>query len=219
MRTLSRLMTLIVLPAMVVSSSCMSPNRKNYPPRVVVKGKVVFIPPRDADSFYFDATGGARIARAAGETLRMNRPRLKPVDFAAARGPLRSLILEEDISPDQWAAVATAAGADYLVHGSIDRIAWFDPFDRSLPRCTFTMTYSVVAAAKAREIFRTTVSGAYPVNIIADRGVTVFEMGPEGLRDRAYHYMGTVMARTFYAHSVSIFEAKQLTQSVNFAGD
>ena len=209
----------MVLPAMLFFNACGPRNSERRAPRVAVSGKVVFIPPRAGESFYFDAEAGVRIARAAAIALRTNRPRLVPTDFAVARGPLRSLILEEYISPEQWADVARACGADYLVHGTIDRIGWVDPFDPSLPRCTFTLTYSVVEVARAREILRTTVSGAYPVNVIADGGVTVFAMGPDGLRERAYEYMGALLARTFYAHTISVFEVKELSQSENLAGD
>jgi len=205
------------LAALFFTAGCRSANYQRRPARVKASGAVVFIPLRDGENFYFDADGGVAIARAATRALDNNASRVEAADFARARGPLRTMILEDKIAVGQWARIAREAGADYLVHGSLDRVAWVDPMDQTVPRCTFTITYAVVRAAEPAEVYRTTVSGAYPVNVIADRGVTVYEMGHEGLRTNAYDYIGTLIARTFYPHTLNIFEARGLTEGPDMA--
>jgi len=207
----------LALAALFLAAGCRSANYQRRPARVKAGGPVVFIPLRDAENFYFDAEAGVAIARAATHALENNAPRAQTVDFARARGPLRTMILEDNIAVAQWARIAREAGADYLVHGSLDHIAWVDPMDQTVPRCTFTITYAVVRAADPAEIYRATVSGAYPVNVIADRGVTVYEMGREGLRTNAYDYIGTLIARTFYPHTLNIFEVRGLSEGPDMA--
>ncbi len=203
---------------LLAAAGCSTPpNHERRPAKVSAAGKVVFIPPRCADSFYFDTDGSVSIARAASLAIEQNASKLRAIDFTVTRGPLRAMILEDAPTTEQWARIAAEAGADYLVHAQIDSLNWLDPMDTTLPRCTFTITYSVVQAAGSREIYRSTVSGVYPAGVIAERGVTVFDMGMEGLQRNSYQYMGTLLARTFYRHTISIFEARGLDQGPNMA--
>ena len=55
--------------------------------------------------------------------------------------------------------------------------------------------------------------GRYPSRLLADGSITVFEMGEQGLRRRAYEHIGEVVARTFYYHVLSRFEEESIVET------
>jgi len=119
--------------------------------------------------------------------------------------------MDASVSDEQWKEIGSALAADYLVHGSIDNISWTDPEDPIMPRCIFTVSYAVFDVVAGADVYSVTKAGRYPYMLAGDRGVSVFEMGPEGLRVRAFLYIGQLIARTFYAYHTDQFEKDALS--------
>lgn len=174
--------------------------------RVRRGARILFVPLRDRQEYYYDHKPGIAVARSASYALEKSTGYLTAVNYAKARGPVRAMVLEDAVTTEIWARIGAGLDADYVVSGSIEKIRWLDPADPSLPRCYFSISYVVVDVARRREIYRTMLSGEYPIGLVADEGVTVFDMGPEGLKARAYEYIGRLLGRTFYRHEVSVIE-------------
>ncbi len=169
---------------------------------VSVKGKIVFIPLRESHYYYYDYEGGTAIANAAVADLLLNSKDLVPVDSAPVRGLVRSTLLAEEVTPDDWALIGRNAGADYIVVGSVDNISWIDPADPITPRCVFTVSFQVIDAASRKVVYSGARSGRYPVMSLGDQGVSVYEMGLDGLKRRAYTHIGQSVGRTFHDYYV-----------------
>ena len=198
----------ILCAAGMLLAGCLGPQPVTHPAALKAEGGVLFVPFSDRENYYYDSQEGVGIAEAASEVLRISAKRLTPVPYEAVRGLVRSSVMEESVD---WKAVGQAAKANYVVHGAINRIAWNDPSEPSIPRCIFTVTYGVYDVAVGADSYRATRSGRYPFTLVADKGVTVYEMGPEGLRSRALIYIGRVVSRTFYRATISAAENEALS--------
>ncbi|MCD6405254.1 MAG: hypothetical protein J7M19_05475 [Planctomycetes bacterium] len=194
---------------------CPNPVHVERKAQVRVAGTLLVVPFQSGKDYYYDSEAGNAVARNAVKALALNSRNITSVDSLKARGPLRSLILEKTIDTAAWAEIGREAGADYILYGSVDELSWRDLDDPSLPRCNFTISFTVVDTSESREIFHTTRTGRYPIMLLADGGVSVYEMGDEGLRFRAYAYIGKVVARTFYDHMVTRFEVLSLQEGAN----
>lgn len=196
---------------------CSNPIRIKQEAQVHVTGTLLIVPLRDETNYYFDSKAGNAVALNAAKVLAVNSENVTCVDSFKVRGPLRSLFLDETIDAATWAQIGRKAGADYILYGSIDKLSWRDKDDMSLPACHFTISYTVVDTSQSREIFHTTWTGRYPIMLLADGGTSVYEMGRQGLRSRAYAYIGEVIAKTFYDHMITKFEALSLKEGSSTA--
>jgi hypothetical protein len=201
-------MAVAVCAAAALSGCGLSPYAKKSA-QIKVSGTVLFVPLRDKASYYYDSAEGLAIANAAMRFMRTKAGAVRLADYASARGPVRSAVMG---APD-WTEIAKAARASYVVYGSIDEISWVDPDDPVMPRCLFTVSYHVFDAARGTDAYAATVSGRYPYLLVGDKGTSVFEMGSGGLEARAFAYIGEVIARTFYAHTISQSEDESLTST------
>ena len=177
---------------------------------VRVSGRLLVVPLKDKERYYYDSEDGMAIANAALLAASSNSKRITPLDYNKVRGLVRGTILDKTISNDQWAIITKAAKADYAVYGSVDDLRWQDPNDPGMPRCTFAVTFHVYSRAKGREVYAATVAGTYPVMPGGDMGVTVYEMGREKLQDLSRVYIGTVVARTFYHYELNRIEDRSV---------
>ena len=183
----------------LVMAGCIAENRVIQREALSAKGNVVFVPFKDSSGYYYDSASGTAIANAATEALAINAKRVFPVPYGPARGVVRSGIVEQKVD---WQKAGQAAKADFVVYGSIDEISWKDPDDPGIPKCIFTVTYSVYDVAKNADIYGATLSGRYPFLMLADQGITVYEMGAEGLKKKSLVYIGQVLSRTFYSSEI-----------------
>ncbi len=202
-----------VAVALLLSCGCRVSTHTRRKALLRASGTVLFVPFREGGQFHYDSEGGVVIAVSAGTALRSSSSRCTPVDSDKARGAVRTLVLAEEISPDDWAEVGAEIGADWVVHGEILETSWRDKIDDSIPRCNFTMEYAVVNVERRRTVLERTVSGSYPVRLVGDDGFLVFDMSPEMLQLKAYAYMGTVVARTFYDYEISRLEERGITET------
>jgi len=180
---------------------------------LTLSGKVLIIPLRDATQYYFDSEEGILIADAAINSLVFGSGKLSAVDYKKSRGPIRGTVLETGLTNQQWAAIGRDAGADYMVYGTIGSLSWRDPDDPVIPRCNFNVTYSVFDVAAADVIYTNTVAGTYPYMRYGAKGMSVFDMGAEGLRTRALAYIGQIIARTFYPYETNDLEQNSLQRA------
>ncbi|MHC4712545.1 MAG: hypothetical protein ACYTAN_04645 [Planctomycetota bacterium] len=201
--------------ALVFSCGCRVSTHTRRKALLRARGKVLFVPFREGTEFHYDSEGGVVIAVSAATALKSNSSRSSAADSSEARGAVRTLVLAEEITPEDWAAVGAEVGADWVVYGEIIDTSWRDKMDQSIPRCNFTMKYAAVHVPRRRIALARTVSGTYPVRLVADDGVLVFDMSPDMLRFKSYAYMGTVVARTFYVYEISRLEERGLTESEN----
>jgi hypothetical protein len=197
----------IVAATSLVMAGCIAENRVTQRETLSVKGRIVFVPLRDSSGYYYDSANGVAVANAAVEALATNARRVSPVPYGAARGVVRSGIMEQKVD---WQKAGQAAKADFVVYGSIDEISWKDPDNPGIPKCIFTITYSVYNVAKGADIYGVTLSGRYPFLMLADQGITVYEMGAEGLKKKSLVYIGQVMSRTFYSSEIHAAEKDTL---------
>lgn len=204
-----------VVAAAVLLFGCAGQNLFPAGPEVKAKGGILFVPFKDASSYYYDSPAGIAVADRAAEAVAVNVHDVSAVPCESARGQVRSSVMDKKTD---WTKVGRGCGADYVVYGSIDRISWSDPSDPAIPRCFFTITYSVYDVSKSADIYRVTKSGKYPPGLFADKGVTTFEMGAEGFRIRALQYIGEVVGRTFYTIKLSDTEADSLTTTTHALG-
>ncbi len=191
-----------------LAAGCAGRTAITKPPLVKVgrNARILFVPLRNKQEYYYDHEPGIAMARSASYALEKSTGSLTAVNYTKARGPVRTTFVDNRVTTEIWAQIGAQVEADYVVSGSVDSIRWSDPADSSLPRCYFTVSYAVINVAKSKEIYRTMLSGEYPVRLLTDKGVTVFQMGPQGLKDRAYEYIGRLLGRTFYRHEVSVIE-------------
>lgn len=206
-RTFTAALTAIVAAALV--AGCVGGRTKIIKPPLVKVGRnarILFVPLRNEQEYYYDHAPGIAMARSASYALEKSTDSLAAVKYAKARGPVRTMFVDDRVTTEMWARIGAQVDADYVVTGSVDKIRWSDAADPSLPRCYFTISYAVINVAKQKRIYRTMLSGEYPVGLLADGGVTVFQMGSQGLKDRAYEYIGRQLGRTFYRHEVSVIE-------------
>jgi hypothetical protein len=191
----------------VLVSGCNTPTigqRKEA--ELTLTGKVLVIPLRDAAQYYFDSEDGKLVADAVLNSLKFNAGTLSAIDYNMVRGPIRGAVLETSLTKEEWAAIGRDAGVDYMVYGTIGSLSWRDTDDPVIPRCIFTVTYYVFDVAAADVIYTNTIAGSYHYMKYGDKGMSVFDMGGEGLRTRALAYIGEIIARTFYAYNTNDFE-------------
>lgn len=183
-----------------------------------VSEPMLIVPFRDAGNFYYDCEAGERIANSAMDALRVAQPTLVVGDYGTARGVVRSFALEQEMGDAAWAEIARAAGTRYVLYGSVDNLSWSDPDNPSLPRCIFTVSYSVFDATRAKTVLSAVRKGRYPVQMLGDNGLYVFEMSRDRFRALAYDYVGTVVARTFFDHTTSRREDELMAGSGSTTG-
>lgn len=190
--------------AALAASGCAMPDkvRRTAAVKLAPDSKVMFVPLKEKNAYYYDSVDGIGIAQAAGEALSTNFRELAVVDFNLARGPLRSIILQPAVTDADWTGIGRAAGVDYIVYGTLTA-AWKDPGDAVTPRAAFEVAYTVFDVAAGRGIYAGSKAGLYPTRGLSDNGTTVFEMGEAGLHARAQAHIGKALARTFYTSTIT----------------
>jgi len=214
MRGSGRRITALCL-VLVCAAGCVSRVHSTHGAEAKLKGKVLVAPFRERRAYYYDSEDGRAVAAAASGYLERNAG-TAPVDWSKARGPVRAKLTSGGPEKEDWALIAREAGADYIIHGSIDSLGWQNPNNPQLPRCVFTITYSAIRASDGKEVYHNTRSGVYPAMMLGEGSVSVYEMGPEGLRRRALDNMGKVVARTFYNHTLTRFEADAVQEGPTY---
>ncbi len=198
-----------LLVALTVSGCADRVNVKRRAERRI-SGSLLVVPFSDTANYYYDSPGGNAVTYSVVGNITKNVPRVSLVDASRVRGLVRAAIIENNLSADTWATIGLGAQAEFVLHGSIDRITWTDPLDPGLPRCNFTVTYSLVDVSRRKILETWSKNGEYPPMMLADSGVTVYEMGLSVLKSRSYTFIGKAVARTFYDHKLTRFEVRSV---------
>lgn len=173
-----------------------------------VTSKVLVVPFSDAQSYYYDSQDGGAIADAAAAAIAACGEKITVLPYDKARGLIRgSFALNE---PVNWKDVGEMTGADYIIHGNVDTITWLDQYTPDLPRCTFSVTYRVYDVKLGQQIYAVNKLGVYPVSLIGPWGAAGYAQGIEGLKPRAYIYIGRVVAGTLCTYPMDRREEESI---------
>jgi len=187
----------------IIAAGCndLGGHMADHRAEIKIKGKVLVVPFRDAQAYYYDSEDGGPITDAAVIALQTQAgDKITCVDYGKVRGMLRgAFATKEDIS---WTDVGRAAGADYVVYGTLNSINWEDPNTPGMPRCSFSITYYVHDVAHAKRVYGVTKAGFFPVTIVGNWGVSAAALSVEALKPKAYIYIGRNVANSFVTMTI-----------------
>ncbi len=199
---LKKTISILALALAATLAGCQAPGTTRHKQEIkLAPGKVLIVPFREAGAYYYDSQPGTAIADGAVKSLLEGCDRVSPVDYSSVRGLIRTDVMDDGLDID-WQQVGKTAKADYVVYGSLDSIGWQDKFDPGLLRCNFLIAYKVLDVKSGKQLYAVTKSGFYPTAVSSVWTTPGMMPTQAGLEPRAYEYIGSLVAMSFYSCTV-----------------
>jgi TolB-like protein len=158
--------------------------------------KIVFVPFRERDLYYFESGLGMEISALLAHLVRSKSNELKVVDIA----PAEALIKGRDPDAIDWQEVGRATGADYIVLGFIKTLRAKDPEFVNCYKGRFYAQIALIQAATGAELMREDVTTSYPSDNFAQPFLSVVETTEDEVLQKVKERGVIKMAELFYPH-------------------
>jgi hypothetical protein len=158
--------------------------------------KIVFVPFRERDLYYFESEVGMKISALLASVVSKMSEELKVVDVV----PAAALIRGKDANTIDWQEVGRATGADYAVLGFIKTLRAKDPLHVNCYKGVFEAEIAVIQTATAEEVMEEDVSVTHPSGRFEQEFLSVVETTEDKVLEKVKERGVKKMAEFFYPH-------------------